>query len=62
MKFVLILRMKTWGKEQLNAAVPPVEKFNYPETNYHLLYHLPGFIVAETPGLECHQAVRKYIF
>lgn len=47
-----------WGKEQLEPAAPPGERFKYTDTNYHLL----GFIIEEITGLEFHQALSKYIF
>jgi CubicO group peptidase (beta-lactamase class C family) len=47
-----------WSKDNLKPKNPPGDKFNYSDTNYHLL----GLVIENITGMPFHEALRKYIF
>lgn len=47
-----------WSKNNLSPVSKPGEKFNYSDTNYHLL----GLIIENITGLSLANAFKKYIF
>ncbi|MFV8829829.1 serine hydrolase domain-containing protein [Alkalihalobacterium sp. APHAB7] len=48
----------TWAKNHQHPIAPPGTKFNYTDTNYHLL----GLIIENLTNLPFHEAITQYIY